>query len=58
MNTLIQVLVAVVCFFLIFTYLLPMLSGIVHAVALIIVVVVAIIWLLNLAGVGNWPWNK
>lgn len=58
MNTLIQILVGVVVFFLIFTYLLPMLTGIVHAVALIVVVMIAIIWLLGLAGASfPWPWK-
>ena len=57
MSTLVQILIGAVCFFLIFTYLLPMLTGIVHAIALIVVVVVGIIWLLQLAGV-SFPWKS
>lgn len=50
MSKLIEILIAVVVFFLIFTYLLPMLTGIVHTVAVIVLVIAAIVWLLRLIG--------
>ena len=50
-NTLVQILVAVVAFILIFKYLLPLLPAPFGTIVMIVLVVAAIIWLLRLGGI-------
>lgn len=51
MTKLVQFIIGFVALYLIFTYLVPMLSGIIHIVVVIVLVLVAIIWLLRLANI-------
>lgn len=49
---LIKILIAVVVFYLIWAFLLPLLPGVIHTVALVVLVIAAIVWLLQLAGIS------
>jgi len=51
MNTLLQILLGVLIFYIIITYLLPLLSGIILTIVTIFVVCMAIAWLLRFAGI-------
>lgn len=50
MSFLIRLVIAIFCFWLIITYLIPMLPNPIDAVVLVILVVAAIIWLARMAG--------
>jgi len=50
MNTIISIVVAVLVFWLIITYLIPLLPSPLGVIVLILVVIGAIIWLLRLGG--------
>lgn len=52
LNKLIELVIAAVAFYLIFQFVLPLLSGIIHTIAVIIVAVAAIVWLLRFAGLN------
>jgi len=51
MNTLLSILLGVLVFYIIITFLLPLLSGIVLTIVTIFVVCAAIAWLLKFAGI-------
>jgi len=50
-NILIKILVGIVAFLLIYYYLLPLIPAPLHTIILVILVLIAIIWLLDIAGV-------
>jgi hypothetical protein len=52
LQLLIKLAIGALIFWIIFTYLLPLLTGIVYIIAVIILVVAAIIWLLSLLGIN------
>lgn len=52
MSTLIRIVIAILVFWIIFTYLLPFLPEPINQVVIIILVIAAIIWLAKLAGIN------
>jgi hypothetical protein len=52
-NKIIEIAVGVIALILIFTFLLPLLGGVILVVAKIALVLIAIIWLLRLGGIIN-----